>query len=350
MASTWKNNLEINTVGSQYLLIRAAIDYNENGVASVVAMNDAKPTKVVRDIFEYVRYSNKVSEKYVVKPNVPYSRTAEITLGYDVLYSLDVPNLTNLSMNKVALYETTSDNAELIRCPEDGTGNWYVETKGNKLYVALKADPELLSRVLKIFIYYDESHKNDEPNSYDKNNVAFILTIKPVLFKVTGFELPGYNSNVIHVNSIDEFMTEISSSNRTFVPVYEYSADLLDPDNYTNNGKTLATMLQDFTEDFLTSSYVSKTRTYDATTGAYYFQVVTSVAYEAYHGIAYLTNDPACRIWQSFTVLPTGAVLSGSHETHQAVGTEKTYHLSNSALEDDLNNMFAVDNEHYNVD
>jgi len=349
----WSNYLETYTIGAQYLVVRAAVKYSDSGVAAVVNTSDAKPTDVVRDVFEYVRYSNTIATNGIAYPSIPRSRTVEVTVGYSATYTLDIPNLATISSDLIALYENNNsadadDDTKLTRyTTNDGSGDWQVEVlSGNRLRVSLKgtadAAADLITSELKVFIYYSRTHTVDAPDSYDVTNVAFILTIRPVLFKVTGFTLEDQVDDVIYVDNIDTFTNNISKIGaKTFVPVYQYNSALLDTEFATDNGnETLQTILDTFTSEFKRSSYVSKTRISDEQSGVYHFQVMTSVGYKAYQGLAYLTNEPLYRIEQSFKVVATGASTATMRTEYQALGTEKNYYIDDSVL--NYNNGIAL--------
>lgn len=344
-AQLWAEYLDTYTIGGRYFVVRAAVDYDANGEAHIIPFDENQLSKVVYDVFEYVRYSDKVSGIGLAYPNVPRSRTVEITVGYDAVYTIDVPKLESFDSEMVALYtnnnaEYADDDSKLVAYTENGTGNWTVEVIGNnKLYVALKADPELLYSELKVFIYYDKAHVNDAPDSFDMNNVAFILTIRPVLFKITDFTLAGYTDDLIYVDNIQTFTNEISGfDGNTFIPVYEYAEELLDEEITTVAGThTLRSTLTDFTEKFVISPFVAKSRTRGEVANSYCFQVTTAVSYQAYQGIPQLSSDIAKRIWKSFQVIATGASTAPVVRTeYQAIGSEKKYYLDDSVITDSL--------------
>ncbi len=346
VAKDWDDYLVTTLMGKQYLIVSAAINYDAHGVANIVSINSAEPTAVVRDVFEYAYYADQIKGNGIVYPNVPRNRMTEITVGTNVAYTIDVPDLTGFTDEMIAVYENSDikyadDDSKLQRYTGDDIT--VQVTNGNHLQVALKADAELVHSEFKIFIYYDRAHVNNTPNSSDADNVAFILVVRPVLFKVTGFALPGYNDDTIYVDDINQFTNDIASiGGNTFVPVYEYADSLLNEEIDTTNHITLQTILDDFTNTFLTSKYAAKTRTRGESTGVYYFQVMTSVAYNAYQGTPYLTNDPVHRVWQSFKVVEANTVNASTHSEYQAVGTIKTYYINDAALESNLDDMFQT--------
>lgn len=337
----WADYLETYTVGGEYLVVRAAVKYDEEGVASIIDMNQAKPTQVVRDIFKYVRYSDQISGSGVAYPNVPRSRTVEITIGYDAEYTLDLPNLkAGFTNDMIALYENydkeSSGDDSKLQSYTNGSGAWSVQANHKKLSIHLDPDTSLVNRELKVFIYKDRNSVKDQPDSYDTENVAFILTIHPVWFKVTDLTLTGYPDDTIYVDNINDFMTEITKvdSGKKFVPVFEYSQAVLK----SENGSTLQSLMKDFTNKFISSNYVSKTRT-RVDNETYYFQVTTSVDYVPFEGIPLLTDEMTNRIWQSFEikVLNDGTLNDVTYEErteYQAIGTTETYYVDSSVLAD----------------
>ncbi len=334
--SGWADLIDTETIGGQYLVVRAAVVYDEHGEASVTAIDENNMESTVRDIFKYVRYSNKVKGNSVAYPNVPRSRTVEITIGYAADYTLDIPEFGSFTDDLIALYYNgnknyADDDKKLERY--NGNGAWHVSVNGNVLHVELDADIALASQELKVFIYKNKNlvpGANEKPDSYDKERIAFILTIHPVLYKVTDFALSGYNDDEIHVTDIGTFTKNLSQSNGyRFVPVFEYAQSLLDT---TVNGKTVKAMMEELSTGFSASKYVSKTRT-SAETGVYYFQVTTSVNYKAYEGTPEWGNDPEYRIWKTFRVVVDNGINSFNRDEYQAIGSTKTYYIDDSVFE-----------------
>ena len=329
--------LETYTIGAKYLVVRGAVSY-EGDSASFVNIDTAKPTQIVRDVFKYVRYSDQVDLSNMVRPNIPRSRIVEVVIGQDAVYTLDLPNLPYGFTNEmIALYENSDstkadDDSALVKYV-NGTNGWTVEVKGNKLHIALQANAELVKRELKVFIYSDKKHVTDAPNSFDTENVAFILTIRPVWFKVTGIALDGYADNLIKVDSLQDFMSDLSKvDGKNFVPVFEYSRDVYNQ-NDNGVGDMLRAEMSKFTTEFIRSSFVAKTRVRESN-DIYHFQVSASVSYVPYEGTAKLTKDSATRIWKSFKV-----VVSNSNSAEQiiraesqAIGTQKTYFIDDTVL------------------
>ena len=272
----------------------------------------------------------------------------EVTVGHDATYTIDVPNLPGFNLDLIALYENDqsefADDDSKLQPYVNGSDGWTVTVEGNKLRVTLVENPALVQRELKVFIYYNKAHISDAPDSLDVNNVAFILTIRPVLFKVTGFILSGYFDDEIHVDNINTFASALNNVNSPikFTPVYEYAENLLDVVLDSNNNQTLQDVLDQFSSEFLRSQYVSKTRARGENANTYYFQVTTAVAYRPYQGVAYLTDEPAYRLWQTFKVIADNAVNSVSRDEYQAVGTQKKYYLDNSLLPNDLDEMIIT--------
>jgi len=328
-------NLETYTIGGAYLVVRAGIKYT-NGLPIIVDVNHVKPTQVVRDVFKYARYSDRIDSNNLVKPNIPRSRTVELTIGHSAVYTLDFEELAGFSQSMIALYENTDstnadDDSKLVRYVNDSNG-WQVSVNNdNQLCVTLQPNADLVKRELKVFIYYEKGHVNDEPNSYDVENVAFILTIRPVWFKVTGIALNGYSDDEVKVDTIDQFMGKLSAINDTyFVPTFEYSDAVLKQDVV---GAELQTKMNDFTDEFKSSPFVTITRTReDANT--YHFQVTTAVTYEPFTGEAVLADDAARLIWNSFKVVvdPSAAPVEERVE-NQAIGTTKTYYIDADILD-----------------
>ncbi len=348
-STAWAKYLETYTIGGEYLVVRAAIEYDENGVANIIDIDQAKPTQIVRDVFKYACYSDKVVGTGIAYPSIPRSRTVDLTIGYDAVYTLDMPNLlTGFTNDMYALYENddaaNADDDSKLKPYTNGSDGWRVEARGNKLYVALDPNADLVNRELKVFVYYNRNNVTNKPDSYDADNVAFILTIHPVWFKVTDFALTGYPNDEIYVDTIDGFMTELTKidSGKKFVPVFEYSDEILNSNEIlaqTENtvGATLQTLMDDFTKEFLYSPYVSKTRTRE-NPHTYHFQVTTSVAYQAFTGTAILTDETANRIWKTYKIVVKEDANDGVAENelrveHQAIGTAKTYYLDSSVLD-----------------
>lgn len=335
-AKEWANYLETYTIGGEYLVVRGAVKYDNNGVAFIDDINQSKPVDIVRSVFKYVRYTDQVVGSGLVYPNVPRSRTVELTIGYEAEYTLDIPNLkSGFSNDMIVLYQNSdSDNADddsSLQRYQNGTDGWSVQASGKKLKVSLDPNTDLVNRELKVFIYKDRNSVQNTANSYDVDNVAFILTIHPVWFKVTGFTLTGYTSDSIQVDNINDFMSDLTKidSGKKFVPVYEYSEDVLK----SENGATLKNLMDDFTNDFISSKYVTKTRTRsDDNKNIYYFQVTTSVNYEAFNGTAVLSDESVNRIWSSFEIKVNDTNVSQRIE-YQAVGTTKIYYLDDSILD-----------------
>ena len=176
---------------------------------------------------------------------------------------------------------------------------------------------------------FDKKNVKNAPNSFDTENVAFILTIHPVWFKVVDFTLNGYVDDVINVNSINEFMEDLAefNGNTYFAPVYEYSNDLLKD---AENGPILQEKMNAFTQNFKQSTYVARTRVRESAT-IYHFQVSASVNYQAFEGTAKLSSDFAARIWKSFKVVVGDAATQERVES-QAIGTKKTYYIDSSIM------------------
>ncbi|MBO4726002.1 MAG: hypothetical protein J5598_00185, partial [Clostridia bacterium] len=340
IGNEWSGYLDLETIGAQYLVVRAAVKYSNSGVASIVNKdNSADYDEIVSDKFEYHCYK-KVQPAIPVYTRAP-GRTVEIAVGYNATYTIDIPNLGTISSNLIALYENNNaENADEDNklTPVTDNSNWQVEVlPDNRLRITLNGTSDaakyLIQRELKVFIYYNEAHSTDAPNSYDTNNVAFVLTIRPVLFKVVGFTLEGQVDDVIYVDNIDTFTAGITRINGdTFVPVYQYNDSLLATEFETAENKTLKTIIDDFTSNFKTSSYLSKTCV-GAGNNVYYFRVITSVGYQPYQGLAYLTNETLYRIEKNFkvVVVPNPSQVVERTE-YQALGTKKTYHLDDSIL------------------
>ncbi|MBO4823347.1 MAG: hypothetical protein J5580_02155, partial [Clostridia bacterium] len=339
----WADLLDIETIGSQYVEVRAAVKYGTDGVAVVEAINENNLSAVVYDVFKYNRYINKVKSSGIAYPNVPRSRTVEITVGYEADYTLDIPNLGALSSDLIALYYNDNriyadDDSKLQRYTSEAVNHWAVSVVGNNLHVALHADIALANSELKVFVYKDRVYvpgENEKPNSSDIDKVAYILTIRPVLFKVTDFALVGYNKDEIHVADIDNFTKDISDGiNTKFVPVYEYTAGLLDTVVDTAQGTKLVDLMNNFTDRFVSSPYVAKIRS-SIENDVYQFQVTTSVIYNAYEGKAILSDDAECRLWKSFKVVvenvPTNSTI---RDEYQTIGSIKTYYIDDSVLTD----------------
>ena len=358
-----KNFLETYTIGGEYLVVRAAVEYGTDGLAKLVDIEAAKPTQVVRDVFKYVYYSDQVSGSGLAYPNIPRSRTEQVTVGTSATYTLDIPNLkSGFSDEMIALYENKypeyAGNDAMLKPYENGSDGWTVKASGNTLTVTLDPQASLVNRELKVFIYKDRKYTGDFPNSYDAERVAFILTIQPVWFKVTGIALNGHPEDVIYVNDINDFMSELSAINEDgkgkFVPVYEYSDELLGQDEV---GDTLQKLMSDFTSNFMYDSHVIKTRAREVTADgvAYHFQVTTSVSYVPFAGTAELTNEIADRIWQSFMVVEKGTADENTADrtVYQAIGTTKTYYIDKdisgdiSTNDEDIKCAWNENNNHY---
>lgn len=331
---TWANYLDIYTIGAEYLVVRAAINY-ENGVPNIIKLSQAQPTQIVRDVFEYVRYSNIPD---LLRPSIPRSRVVELTIGYSETYTIDFSDLPyGFTNDMIALYENTNseyaDDDTKLTAYENGSNGWEVQANGNQLHVTLDPNADLVNRELKVFIYYDKSHVKDAPNSSDFENVAFILVIRPVWFKVVGFALNGYADDTIYVDSIDTFMDDLSEfdGDTYFTPIFEYSKAVL---NQAEGG--VGTLLQEKMDAFATearySQYVTKTRTKESDE-IYYFQVATSVSYIPYQGVALLGDEIAKRIWTSFKVIVHLASEPIERVEYQAIGTSKTYYVDSSVLD-----------------
>ncbi len=328
------SDLETYTVGAEYLVVRAGIDY-QNGVASIINIEKAKPTQVVRDVFKYVRYSDKIAGTNMARPNIPRSRTVEVAIGKSATYTVDFPDLAQGFTDKmISLYENTDkekadDDSALVKY-ENGTNGWSVKVVDNQLQIILEPNADLVERELKVFIYYDKNHVKDAPNSFDNENVAFILTIHPVWFKVVDFALNGYVDDVINVDSIDDFMEELAqfNTNTYFMPVYEYSNDVL---NDSESGAILQEKMHAFTKDFKQSTFVSRTRVRESAT-IYHFQVSASVNYQAYEGTAKLSSDFTTHLSRSFKVVVGDTAVEQRVES-QAIGTKKTYYIDSSIMD-----------------
>ena len=336
-AGEWAQYLETYTIGGSYFVVRAGVEYN-NGVASIIDIAEADQTLVVRDVFEYARYSDKVASTGLVRPNIPRSRIVELTIGHSAVYTIDFPELEmGFTDALIALYENDDvadmeDDSKLTQYT-NGSDGWQVNVIGkNQLQVELAPDAKLVNRELKVFIYYEKSHVSDKPDSYDMENVAFILTIRPVWFKVVGIALNGYPDDEIYVDSINEFMADLAnmSSNVNFVPVFEYSDDVL---SQLTVGTELQKKMDDFVKDFKSSPLVTKTRVRENTT-TYHFQVTTSVTYTPYTGVAVLADETTHRLWESFkVVVDADAEQVEERVEYQAIGTSKTYYIDSTILE-----------------
>ncbi|MBS7401144.1 MAG: hypothetical protein KIG16_01360 [Eubacteriales bacterium] len=345
----WAELLETETIGGQYLTVRAAVDY-DNGVAAIEAITEDNLENVVYDAFEYARYSDKIEATGMAYPNVPRSRTIEVTIGYQVDYTLDIPDLGNLSNDLLALYyndnQAYADDDTKLKYYANGSGAWSISVNGNNLHIELNPDVTLANSELKVFIYKNSSLRpgvNGHPDSYDKDRVAFVLTIHPVLFKVTSFALTGYNNDEIHVNGIGEFTKNLSrGTGANFVPVYEYANSLVDT-NVTINGttKTLGALMNEFTIEFMSSKYVSKTRYTGTDSKTYHFQVATSVEYNAFVGTPKLSDDPEYRIWKNFKVIDDAQSNATVREEYQALASTKTYYFVDSVLTDSMNPVLS---------
>lgn len=353
-AKEWANWLETYTLGGEYLVVRAAIEYDANGVAKIINMDQANPTQVVRDAFKYARYSDQVIGSGLAYPSIPRSRIVELTIGYSAEYTLDLPNLkTGFTKEMISVFENSASND-----PDDdnnwqyitSTGSdtaiiksddWTMTVNGKKLTVQLEPHASLVNREIKVFIYKDRNSVSKKADSYDAENVVFILTIRPVWYKVTGFTLTGYPDDTIYVKDVTEFMTKLTMTGNgiDFVPVYEYSQAVLNDqtpyEDTTSTGAYLKALMDKFTSEFMSSSYVTKTRTRE-NASTYYFQVTTSIAYTPYVGTAVLTDETANRIWQTFEIKVDANADSHKYEErteYQAIGTTKTYYIDSKVLE-----------------
>lgn len=334
---TWANYLDIYTIGAEYLVVRAAIDY-ENGVPSIIKLSQAVPTQIVRDVFEYVRYSDQINLPDLVRPNIPRSRTVDLIIGYNEVYTIDFNELPfGFTNDMIALYENSNseyaDDDTKLTPYENGSNGWKVQARGNQLYVTLDPNADLVNRELKVFIYYEKNHVQDAPNSFDVENVAFILTIRPVWFKVTGFALNGYADNMIVVDSIDDFMSDLSEfdGDTYFTPVLEYSKDVF---NQTEGGvgALLQEKMKAFIDEARYSPYVTKTRTRESDV-IYHFQVASSISYVPFQGIPEFSDEISKRVLNSFKVVVGSASEPVERVEYQAIGTSKTYYVDSSVLD-----------------
>ena len=348
VAGAWASNLETYTIGNQYLVVRAGIEYNEQGVANILMIDEAQPNQIVRDIFAYAYYSDKVENAGFVRPNIPRSRTVELAIGRSAVYTIDFPELElGFTDDMYALYQNSNpdyadDDSKLIHYV-NGTDGWTVKAQGNQLYVELEPNADLVTRELKVFIYYERGHIKDAPNSYDVENVAFILTIRPVWFKVVDIAINGYPTDEIKVESLSSFMGELSSlsSGVYFVPVLEYSDD-------ASIQAALKEKMTEFINEFRASSHVTRTRTRE-NEQVYHFQVTTSVNYSPFNGTAVLCDETASRIWKTFKVEIVNTVDNEAvveRVEAQAIDTTKTYYIESGVLED----VDTIsDGEHYEI-
>ena len=333
-AGAWASYLDTYTIGGAYYVVRAGINY-AGDVPTIVDINQVKPTQVVRDVFKYARYSDQVDRNNMVQPNIPRSRLVELTIGHSAVYTLDIPELTGFTESMIALYEhdnaaNVEDDTKLVPYDNNGTNGWHISVKNNnQLCVELSPNADLVNRELKVFIYYEVAHVNDKPDSFDVENVAFILTIRPVWFKVVGITLNGYADDEIKVDSINDFTSELSGFGDTyFAPVFEYSNAVLQQDGV---GAQLQEKMNKFTNDFKSSPFVTITRIRE-NTDTYHFQVTTAVTYEPFTGEAVLSDDATRMLSGSVKVVTTGEEQIERRVENQAIGTSKTYYIDGSVL------------------
>ncbi|MBR4419161.1 MAG: hypothetical protein IKT33_04105, partial [Clostridia bacterium] len=205
----WNQMIERYTIGSSYLVVRAAVDYKD-GIASLINIDDAEATQFVRDVFEYVIYSDAdydVGEIRPVpaQPSVMGSTQVRQVIGTKKNYSVNVNGEASYKYlwveNAGDLKNTYTDaNSGLLQIEYEDV-IVYVDSQNKKIQVELVANySEILTKNIRIYVPYLASYSRGIWYSH-------CIEITPVLFELEGWTVvaknPSLNTLIADKNNED---------------------------------------------------------------------------------------------------------------------------------------------------